>query len=56
MLTWPAARLTIAAGMKNGEILARAASEQVVVLALDDVEPADAGSDVNAHPVGNSPA
>ena len=52
MLTCPAARLTMEAGMKNGEILRGPPLKQVGVLALDDVESADAGADVHAHPGG----
>ncbi len=40
--TWPAARLMMAAGMKNGEIRRGPPSMQRLVLALDGAEPADA--------------
>ena len=53
MLTCPAARLTMAAGIKKGEILRGPPFEQVGVLALDDVEPADARADVNAGALGH---
>ena len=39
------------AGDEEGRDLARAAGEQVDVLALDDVESADAGADVDADAV-----
>ena len=42
----------MAAGMKNGRYLARAALQQGRVFALDDVEPADAGADVHADALG----
>ena len=41
------------AGMKKGEILRGPPCQQVGVLALDDLEAADAGADEDAHPVGN---
>ena len=40
--TWPAARLMMADGMKNGETLRGPPFEQRLVLALDGAEPADA--------------
>ena len=46
--TWPAARLMMADGMKNGEILRGPPFEQRLVLALDGGEPADAGPDEDA--------
>ena len=46
--TCPDARLMIADGMKNGEILPRTAVEQRLVLALDGRESADAGSEEDA--------
>ncbi len=52
METCPAARFTMAAGMKNGEILRGPPFEQRRVLALDDVESADAGADVHADAFG----
>ena len=52
METCPAARLMMAAGMKNGEILRGPPSSRLHVLALDDVESADAGADVDADPLG----
>ena len=52
METCPAARLTMEAGMKNGRDLARAAFEERGVLALDHVESADAGADVDADHLG----
>ena len=45
--TWPAARLMIAEGMKNGEIFA-GRPQQRLVLALDGDEPADPRSDEDA--------
>ena len=42
----------MAAGMKNGRNLARAAFHQVRVLAFDDVKPAYARPDVNADMLG----
>ena len=48
--TQPEARLTIAAGMKNGLILRGPALEQRLVLALDGGEAADAAADEDAHP------
>ena len=53
MLTWPAAMLTMAAGMKKGEILRGPPCQQIGVLALDDFEAADAGADEDAYPVGD---
>ena len=52
METCPAARFTMAAGMKNGEILRGPPFEQRPVLALDHVESADAGADVHADTFG----
>ena len=49
--TCPAARFTIAAGIKKGEILRGPPFHQRSVFALDDVEPADARADVHAHPL-----
>ena len=46
--TWPAARLMIAEGMKNGEILRGPAFEVGAVLLLDGGEPADARADEHA--------
>ena len=40
-------------GMKNGEILRGPPASMVGVLALDDVEAADAGADVDADAVGD---
>ncbi len=50
--TQPEARLTMAAGMKNGLILRGPALQQGFVLALDGREPADAAADVDADPLG----
>ena len=50
--TQPEARLTIAAGMKNGLILRGPALEEGLVLALDGGEAADAAADEDAHPSG----
>ena len=43
-------------GNKERRDLARAAVQQVGVLALDDFESADARADEDAHAVGDSPA
>ena len=51
METWPAARLTMVAGMKKGEILRGPPFDHVGVFAFDDVEPADARADVDADMV-----
>ena len=48
--TQPEARLTIAAGMKNGLIRRGPPFSSVVVLALDGREAADAAADVDARP------
>ena len=53
MLTCPAARFTIAAGIKKGEILRGPPLSRLRVLALDDIEPADAGADVDAGALGH---
>ena len=42
----------MAAGMKKGEILRGPPLSRVGVFALDDVETADAGADVNADALG----
>ena len=54
--TWPAARLMMADGMKNGEILRGPALEQRLVLALDRREPADARRDEHADASAPAPA
>ena len=46
--TWPAARLMIAEGMKNGEIFRGTAVQEGFVLALDGRESADARRDDDA--------
>ena len=51
--TCPAARLMIAEGMKNGEILRGPALEERAVLALDGGEPADARADEHADARGD---
>ncbi len=48
--TWPAARLMMAAGMKNGEMRRGPPSRKRTVLALDRAEPADARRDEDAGP------
>ena len=50
--TWPAARLTMAAGMKKGEILRGPPSMSARVFALDHIESADARADVNPYALG----
>ena len=50
--TQPEARLTIVAGMKNGRDAARPFFEQILVLALDHLESADAAADVDARALG----
>ena len=50
--TWPAARLMIDAGMKNGEMRRGPPLMQLEVLALDGREPADARRDEHADLVG----
>ena len=45
----------IVAGMKKGEMRPGPFFEQVPVLALDHLEPADAAADINADSFGDSP-
>ena len=52
METCPAARFTIAAGIKNGEILRGPPSIRCGVFALDNVEPANAGANMHADVFG----
>ena len=51
MLTCPAAKFTMAAGIKNGEYLARAAFQQLRMFSFDDVEAAHPGADVHSYPM-----
>ena len=53
METCPEARLTMEAGMKNGEIFPGPPCKKFRVLALDDVESADAAGDIHAGIVRN---
>ena len=50
--TQPEARLMIVAGMKNGEMRPGPFFEQILVLALDHFESADAAADVDAGALG----
>ena len=50
--TQPEARLTMVAGMKNGEMRPGTALQQLLVLALDHLESADAAADVDAGALG----
>ena len=53
MLNLPGRHVHDGRGNEEGRNLARAALQQVGVLALDNLESADPGADKHAHPLGN---